>query len=318
MRRRGTLFAALGAALAWVAVLPASASAHGISGKETLGIPRYVFAWGASVVLVLSFVALAALWSRPILEHPRERLVARLPRVADPICGAIGIAVFAIAVYAGLAGEQTDLQHNLLPVVLYVHFWVGLAIVSVFLGDVFRAFNPWRALARGAAAAGRAIGVRFQPPLAYPGRLGRWPAALGIVVFAAVELVYSADVTPRGLAVLAIVYAVFQLLGMAAFGIDRWSDRADPFGVYFGLFARLSPLRWERARLWVRTPLSGLTGLTAIPGTAAIVCVMIGSTSFDGLENTSTARSIYGRTCWRSTSCNRGMNAATTRASSRS
>ena len=199
--------------------------------------------------------------------------MARLPRVADPICGAIGIAVFAIAVYAGLAGEQTDLQHNLLPVVLYVHFWVGLAIVSVFLGDVFRAFNPWRALARGAAAAGRAIGVRFQPPLAYPGRLGRWPAALGIVVFAAVELVYSADVTPRGLAVLAIVYAVFQLVGMAAFGIDRWSDRADPFGVYFGLFARLSPLRWERARLWVRTPLSGLTGLTAIPGTAAVVCV---------------------------------------------
>ena len=293
MRRRGALWATLGAALVWAAALPASASAHGISGKETLGIPRYVFAWGASVVLVLSFVGLAALWSRPILEHPRERLVARLPRVADPICGAIGIAIFAIAVYAGLAGEQDDPQHNLLPVVLYVHFWVGLAFLSVFLGDVFRAFNPWRAMARGVAAGGRAIGVRYQAPLAYPGRLGRWPAALGILVFAAIELVYSADVTPRGLAVLAIVYAAAQLIGMAAFGIERWSDRADPFGVYFGLFARLSPLRWERARLWVRTPLAGLTGLTAIPGTAALVCVMIGTTSFDGLEQTATWRSTF-------------------------
>jgi hypothetical protein len=29
-----------------------------------------------------------------------------------------------------------------------VHFWVGLVVVSVLFGDVFRAFNPWRAFGR--------------------------------------------------------------------------------------------------------------------------------------------------------------------------
>jgi hypothetical protein len=293
MKRLSAFSAAVGVALAWAVALPASAAAHGTSGKETLGIPRYVFAWAASVVLVLSFVGLAALWSRPRLEGARERVVLRLPRVLDPLCGALGVAVFGVAVYAGLAGEQSDPQRNLLPVLVYVHFWVGLAFLSLLLGDVYRAFNPWRAVARAAGALAGAVGLRPRAPFAYPARLGRWPAALGILAFAAIELVFSADVTPRALAVLAIVCAVTQLAGMALFGIERWSTRADPFGVFFGLFARLSPLHWERARLSVRRPLAGLTAVTAIPGTVALICVMIGTTSFDGLESTSTWRSTF-------------------------
>ena len=92
----------------------------------------------------------------------------------------------------------------------------GSPLLSVLLGDVFRAFNPWRALARASARRAGRAGVRFEAPLAYPARLGRWPAALGILVFAAIELVFAADVHPRGLAVLALVYAVAQLLGMAS------------------------------------------------------------------------------------------------------
>jgi hypothetical protein len=293
VRRRLTLPVATALAVVQAWALPVAASAHGISGKETLGIPRYVFAWAASVVLVLSFVALAFLWNQPRLEAARERMVLRLPRVLEPLCGVVGVAIFAIAVYAGLAGTQDDPKQNLLPVLLYVHFWVGIPIASLLFGDVFRAFNPWRAIARGVAAAGRAVGIRRQPPWAYPPRWGRWPAALGILVFAAIELVYSPDVHARGLAVLAIAYTVFQLAGMTAFGIERWADRADPFGVYFGLFARLSPLHWQGGRLSLRSPLAGLPRLAAIPGTVAMVCIMIGTTSFDGLENTSTWRSAW-------------------------
>ena len=48
---------------------------------------------------------------------------------------------------ARVAGTQVVPQ-NLAPNFVYVHFWVGLVIVSVLLGDVFRAFNPWRAAGR--------------------------------------------------------------------------------------------------------------------------------------------------------------------------
>ena len=54
------------------AALPASASAHGLVGKQDLPIPRWLFAWAAAVVLVVSFVALAVLWPRPRLERRRR------------------------------------------------------------------------------------------------------------------------------------------------------------------------------------------------------------------------------------------------------
>ena len=76
----------------------------------------------------------------------------------------------------------------------------------------------------------------------YPQRLGRWPAALGILAFAWLELVYANRDDPRTLAVLALAYAAVQLVGMSLYGIEPWTTRADPFGVYFGPGRRLAPL----------------------------------------------------------------------------
>jgi hypothetical protein len=73
---------------------------------------------------------------------------------------------------------------------------------------------------------------------------------------------------------------------MAFFGVERWSDRADGFSVYFNLFARLAPLRRRGRDLCAQVPLAGVTGLTPVAGTIALLCVMIGSTSYDGLEST--------------------------------
>ena len=70
-------------------------------------------------------------------------------------------------------------------------FWVAIPFATLLLGDVFAAFNPWRAVARGAAwLAGRARRGEAPAAMAYPAWLGRWPAALGILAFAWVELVY--------------------------------------------------------------------------------------------------------------------------------
>ena len=49
-------------------LLPASVSAHGIVGKADLPIPVWLFSWTAAIVLVVSFVALSTLWTRPQLQ----------------------------------------------------------------------------------------------------------------------------------------------------------------------------------------------------------------------------------------------------------
>ncbi|MEA2289876.1 MAG: hypothetical protein QOD55_1873, partial [Solirubrobacteraceae bacterium] len=220
-------------AAAAVAVLPDAAVAHGLVGRQDLPIPRWLFAWGAAVVLVVSFVALAVLWPKPRLEQAREKRVLSVPAALEVLCGVIGVAGFVLVVWAGFAGSQTGTA-NLAPTVIYVIFWVGIPFVSAVFGDVFAAFNPWRAVARGAAwLAGRVSGGRLPAPMAYPAWLGRWPAALGILVFAWVELVYVNRDDPSTLAALALLYAAVQLIGMSLYGIETWTRNADAFGVYF-------------------------------------------------------------------------------------
>jgi hypothetical protein len=279
-RRR--LLAALLVAAGTLAALPQAALAHGLVGREDLPIPKWLFGWGATVVLVVSFVGLAVLWPKPRLEQPTERRLAPVARLLDPICGAIGVAIFGLVVYAGFAGTQVTAT-NIAPTFVFVVFWVGIPVLSLLFGDVFKAFNPWRAIARGVAA----IATKVRPlpaPMPYPTALGRWPAAIGIVAFAWFELVFPGRGDPSNHAIAALAYAAVQLVGMSLYGIEPWSRRGDAFGVYFGLFGRMSALRWERGTLHRRMPLSGLTTLDAVPGTVALLCVMIGTTSFDGFS----------------------------------
>jgi hypothetical protein len=279
MRRRTVAVAGLG--LAAVLALPAFAEAHGLVGRTDLPIPTWLFGWAAAIVLGVSFVALSALWQVPRLQHPRERRLFRIPRVVDVICGALGIAWFVAVVYSGYRGVKTPTA-NLAPTSIYVILWVGVPVASVVFGDVFRAFNPWRSLALSVRWLARGHGWRTIP---YPVKAGRWPAAIGIVGFAWLELNYVHKTDPDKLATLAIAYAVVMLIGMAIYGIEAWSDSADPLGVYFNLFSRLSPLERRDGVLYLRPPLSGAPALPAVTGSTALLVVAIGSTTFDGFSN---------------------------------
>ena len=244
--RRNTLLPAA-TAVAVALALPASASAHALVGKRDLPIPQWLFAWTAAVVLIVSFVGLAVLWQQPRLAQLREHTVCRVPSLLEPIAGAIGVALFAITIYAGMRGLQNP-QANLAPTMIFVIFWVGVPFASVLFGDVFAAFNPWRAVGRATGWLVERSG-NSTDPLPYPAWLGRWPAALGLFGFAWVELVYTGREDPSAVCVLALVYFAISLFGMALFGERAWSSNADAFGVYFRMFSRLAPLQWHDGRL---------------------------------------------------------------------
>jgi hypothetical protein len=275
--------AALGTAVLALA-LPGTASAHGLVGKQDLPIPRWLFAWAAAVVLVASFVGLAVLWSKPRLQQLVERRRLGVPRVLEVLAGALGVAAFAFFVYAGFAGTQTDTA-NILPTIIYVYFWVAIPFLSAAFGDVFRAFNPWLAIGKATGWTAKRLGGDVSAePLPYPPWLGRWPAVIGVLAFAWVELVYANRDDPSQLSIMALAYAATQLVGMSLYGVEAWSNRGDAFGVYFGLFARISPLHWRDRALYTRPVLGGCPSLTPAPGTVALLCTMIGTTSFDGFS----------------------------------
>ena len=283
--------AAAGAALAAVitALSPTRADAHGLVGRADLPIPDWLFTFGAVAVLLVSFVLLAVAWRRPKLQdaawRPSPAGVSRLltAPALEVAGGAIGVALLGLVVYAGLFGVDST-SANIAPTLVYVVFWLGLVPVSLLLGDVFRVLNPWRAIGR---ATGRLFARSSAQPVAamdYPERLGYWPAALGLLAFGWLELVAPSGDRPVTVAVATLVYSTLTFAAMALFGTERWCDRGEAFSVYFGLFARLSP--WERRgrALGLRRPLAGMAEWSGGSGSIALLAVMIGVVSFDGLS----------------------------------
>ena len=276
--------AATVAALTW----PSQALAHGISQRADLPVPEWLFIWASGLVLIVSFVALAVLWPRPKLEQrdfrplPGPLASALCSRPVELACGLAGTLLLVLVIWSGLFGEQL-VSANFAPTFVYVLFWVGLVFLSAVFGDVFRAFNPWRAIGRGFGFLARHA-LRGAPPapLPYPERLGRWPAVVGLLAFTWLELASQEAGGPRGVALAALAYSACTFVAMALYGVEAWIERGEGFSVYFNLFSRLSPLERRGDQIGMRRPLSGLTDVDAAPGTVALLAVMIGTVTFDG------------------------------------
>lgn len=270
-----------------------SVVAHGIGSVQDLPVPTWMFYWGAGVVLVVSFVLLGALWKRPVLasrEHGRALGQRSSGLVLGPIrrvVQLVSVLLFGLVWVSALVGD-TDPFRNLAPTWIYVIFWLGVPLLSVLLGNVWRALSPWRALADAFVWLRERAGGEARPLAVYPEQLGRWPAAVAVFSFVTLELAYSDPSSPRVLAFAVALYTYYALFGMAAFGRDAWERTGEGFAVLFGLLARIAPFHVEEGRIRARWPLTGLAGTEQIPGTVAFVAVMLGSVLFDGYSRTTT------------------------------
>lgn len=272
------------------ALVPLGASpalAHGLGGRVDLPVPRELFVYGAATAVVLSFVALGALWRTPRLEGragsrplPDGIQRALTGPVTEATVRALSLAVFVVVIGAGAAGDPTG-SRNLAPVFVYVWFWVGLAVVHALLGNLWATLSPWDTLAR-------LLNLGDRPRRPYPEAWGKWPAAILLSGFVWMELVHPSGAAPRMLAVAALVYTAITLAGMAVFGRDAWNRNGEAFAVYFGLLSRIAPLaRRADGTVILRPFLGGLPSLAPQPGLVAFVMVAIGSTTFDGFSSSS-------------------------------
>ncbi len=166
---------------------------------------------------------------------------------------------------------------------------MGLAFASVLIGGVFRVLSPWRALGRLLERVAPRLGRR-----PYPERLGRWPAALGLFLFAWIELVSGWSEDPAALGYAVLGYTTVTLAAQAVFGTETWTERGEGFAVYFDLLSRMSVFETREGTVGLRPPLAGLPRLDAIPGTVAVVVVMIATVTFDGLSSGALWREVGG------------------------
>ena len=270
--------------------------AHGIGAVKDLPLPLWLFYYAGAIVLVLSFVALGVLWTKPRLENsawerPLPRWLQRvlLSTALRVVLGALSFGLLVLVFLAALLGEPSQ-GANLAPTFVFVVFWVGMVPLVVVFGDVWRVLNPWRAAANAVAWVAERTGLTWEPLASYPERLGRWPAAALLFAFTAYELAYLDASEPRSLALAILIYSWITWVGAAVFGRQAWFENCEAFTAYFGFLSRIAPFgvreREGRREVVLRPPLKALTAWDVKPGTLAVVAVMLGSVAFDGFSRT--------------------------------
>jgi hypothetical protein len=282
-----------------------------VGERADLPLPLGFFTWGAAIALIISFVALRALWPRPRLDAlcggralpDWVQSVAPAGRIA---LHAVGLVAFVVVLTAAWFGLDTPAA-NIAPVSLYVVFWVGGPILSAVAGDVWAALNPFATIAAGwerlrapkrelPTVSGGAVDLETPPDAVDPtgagideeesAGFGHWTAAAGIFSFVWLELAYHDAASPRAVAVWLTLYTAVHLAGAARWG-RGWLRYGEGFAALFGLIAHLSPFfRADDGRMRVRVPLSGLSDVVLRAGTPALILVTLGSTGYDGLSGT--------------------------------
>lgn len=275
-------------------LLPGTAEAHFFVQPYTLPVPFELYAYGAALALVLSFVVIGWMARRSTDAHdeaPAATADAAAPR---PGLGwwparAVALGLLLLCIASGYAGTQNPFR-NINMTLFWVVFVLALPYAVALAGDFYAPANPWLTVVDALA---RTTGLRFGGRVQRPERVGYAPALLLYGVFIWLEL--FGKLTPRGLATALLVYTGINIVGAWTFGREAWFVRGEFFGVMLRLLGRMSA--WARpwdpgaregwdGRRW-RAPFSGLRDERVHHMSLVLfVLFMLSSTAYDGLHAT--------------------------------
>lgn len=265
--------------------------AHGVGSRGDLPLPLWQFVWAAIAAIVISFVALGALWTTPRLAEAARGVGLGWTRpvlgVLAPVARLASFALFVLVILTGLFGAD-ETNNNLNPVTVYVVLWVVLQMLIPLIGDVWREISPFDTMARALEA------VRPAPEVEAPGWT-HWFAPVGAALFIFMELIHPEGDSPRKLAIAMVVYTIVAMAGVWRWG-SGWLRKSELFTVHFGLLGAMAPFaRDDDGRLRLRAPLSGLAALVITPVGTAVLLVVLGGVTFDGFGESELWRDLVGR-----------------------
>jgi len=268
------------AAAAMAAPLPAQA--HAFAERHDLPLPLGFYLAGAGLAVALSFLGSFLLmrpgW-RPAL-HIDIPVPPVLARAASGLIRTVALALLAAVMVIGAAGPISPTQ-NFATVFVWVIWWVGFALFTALVVDLWSTGNPFRTLIEGIL---RATGLG-QRERSLPAATG-WLAVTGLLSIAWLELVSDWSENPRALVLLVAVYAALLLAGAALAGPRSWFETADPLTRLFGLLGHAAPIAARPGGVRLRLPASGLTGMPVSAAGAVFILCLIAIVLFDGLSET--------------------------------
>ncbi len=229
------------------------AVAHAFGQRYDLPLPLYLFLFGGGIIVAISFIVVAVASRRSPgspLERPYPRFDLRSTAIGRglghplivALFRAIGVILFLTVLAAGFFGVQNPFR-NIVPTLVWIIGWIGLAYVCALVGDAWALINPFRTLYRWLERVFKAVSGRGSLSLdrPVPRWLGVWPAVVLLIGFSWVEIIWYRNESPSAIASLLIAYTVFTFAGMFVYGRETWLGRGEVFSLVFALFARFAP-----------------------------------------------------------------------------
>jgi hypothetical protein len=263
-------------------LLSMTAAAHGAPGGEATlaGIPNWLYLSAGGLVVGVSFALVGAFANRNSgsFDYRRWSLAPDLSTLAT-VGRIASVGIYAFVIILGLFGPD-EIRVNYAPTFLVeIYWWVTFGIVTVLVGNAWPVVNPWKAIFEWVG----------EPTLDrdWPASLGTLPALAGFLVFAWLNVVVGAFVSPRLVGAFALGYGAVMVLGMAVFGKRAWLRHGDAFTVVFDLFGRFAPVTRTDGGIAVRGYAVGLVqDRVSTRDTVVFVVALLSVLSFDGFTET--------------------------------
>ena len=119
---------------------PAVVFAHALNPTYTSRLPLAVYLAGAATTVALSFIFVLVRDVRA--ERPDGTATRRMPPAALRIAlRALGLLAWLWIIAQGILGGSSDAEVSTL--FIWIYGWVGVAIVSAFIGPIWQWLDPF-------------------------------------------------------------------------------------------------------------------------------------------------------------------------------
>ncbi|MED5342368.1 MAG: hypothetical protein VX560_01505, partial [SAR324 cluster bacterium] len=176
--------------------IPEIAFAHAGRRGFVMLLPTDFFITGGGVVVAMTFL-IAVLIARKSQVASENKSLLKVTLHSEEILSLsfLSLSLLVLLVVCGFLGTRDPLE-NLLPLVLWIGWWVGWTLITAVLGDIWYWVHPWHALD---SLVRRLPGVHpgeAQASFPYPEWLGYWPSVIFFLIFAWFELIHPSPMDP--------------------------------------------------------------------------------------------------------------------------
>ena len=266
--------------------------AHAGSSGHVLLLPTQLYIVGGAAVVALTFAVMIFVVRHPLSGHHQISQNYENEAGSNYWLSLLSLLTLLLLVWIGYNGNRDPIQ-NLLPLTVWVFWWIGFTMLTALFGNFWAVISPWSILHKLVTLfTGFKTGKKRS--FGEAERWAYWPAVILFFGFAWFELVHPSPMDPETLAGIISLYVLFTIVGIIFFGGEFWLEKGEPFSIFFRMVGWLAPFylkipagQKSWLRIGIRWPCAGLLRSESLPtGGVAFVILVLSTVSFDGLSKT--------------------------------